>query len=98
MCKGWVLENALLHQAIHDLRGNFSVGYSCHGSRWGEQLVLAGAMTDPTWKPVSLYGGLAISLVGFAIAIYTFFWIKLCQQESSSVRHGWDGPARQPTR
>jgi hypothetical protein len=68
-------ENAMLRQSMHDMRVNFrfamivlTVGSLSVG--------IAGAVTDPTWKPILLYGGIAASVIGLLLGLVTSAWVR----------------------
>jgi hypothetical protein len=66
---------ALLRQAYHDLKGNFSIAALLMTA--GSVLVsIAGAISDATWKTVTLVGGVTTFSIGFLFTLYTFLWIK----------------------
>jgi hypothetical protein len=37
---------------------------------------IAGAISDATWKTVTLVGGVTTFSIGFLFTLYTFLWIK----------------------
>lgn len=68
-------ENALLKQAMHDLRGNFTIA-ALLLTGGSTSVSIAGAISNPTLKPITLISGVAASIIGFVLTMYTFLWIK----------------------
>ena len=68
-------ENATLRQSMHDMRGNFTIAaiVLAVGSL---SVSIAGAIANPSWKPVFLYGGIVASVIGLLLTLYTFFWVR----------------------
>jgi hypothetical protein len=64
-----------LRQAYHDMRGNFSVAALLITAS-SVSLGIAGAISDTTWKPITLYGGIATAPVGLFLTLFSLVWIK----------------------
>ena len=68
-------ENAVLKQSMHDMRGNFTIAaLLLTGGSTSESI--AGAISDQTWKPITLIAGITASIIGLVLTIYTFFLIN----------------------
>lgn len=66
---------AIMRQALHDLRGTFSVA-ALLMTAGGVSVSIAGAISDTTWRPITLYGGIATALVGLFLTLFSLVWIK----------------------
>lgn len=66
---------ALLRQAFHDLKGNFSIA-ALLMTAGGVLVSIAGAISDATWKPAILYGGVTAFSIGFLFTVFTFLWVR----------------------
>lgn len=66
--------NATLRQQVHDSRSVF--GFSALATLVGGTAIsFAGAISDPFWKPASLVGGAAVFVFGFALALWSIFFV-----------------------
>jgi len=68
-------QHALLRQAFHDLKGNFSIA-ALLMTAGGILVSIAGAISDATWKPITLYGGITTFLIGLLFTLFTFWWVR----------------------
>ncbi len=68
-------QHALLRQAFHDLKGNFSIA-ALLMTAGGILVSIAGAISDATWKPITLYGGITTFFIGFLFTLFTFWWVR----------------------
>jgi hypothetical protein len=68
-------ENALLQQSMHDMRGNFTIA-ALLLTGGSISVSIAGAISNPNWKPIALIAGITAAVIGFILTVYTFFWVK----------------------
>ena len=70
-----VPKHEAIRQAFNDSRGSFGLS-ALFLTLGGASISVAGAISNPSWKPILLWGGIATAGCRFLLSLSTMVWIK----------------------